>query len=434
MREMLVLFSNMAAGWVRIFLCLYLISRLLSSKKPGKRCVALAFFGVVVLSVIVSVTGLPQFYPMALEALWITFCAGYFLGADKRMSLFVGIFFEIAVSFLGFLISAWSGVLFGSPAFLDSGTGRGQAALWLCHGVLAVLGLYLLRHPYMKEKEGIRFVSVIVVTGFLAVVTLSQQTVPGLTDDTLSMWMILAVILVMAILVFQMNRHYEMEKELARLKSQQSQLLERDYTALKHVYEANARLFHDFHNHMGVLCSFLSLGKTREALEYLEELQAPVGEFDTLWTGDETLDYLINSKAKAAKAMGILYHVAVEFPRNTNLRSADLCAILGNLLDNAIEAAGQVSGEKEGFVRLTIRRIHQMLVIKVENSYKAPPVKKEGVLVTSKEDNGLHGWGLKSARTAAEKYEGTVQTSYSGGTFQAVATLSFHGVKTGREN
>ena len=99
-------------------------------------------------------------------------------------------------------------------------------------------------------------------------------------------------------------------------------------------------------------------------------------------------------------------------------------------MDNAIEAADKVPKGGERFIRLNIRRIHQMLVIKVENSYNALPVKKDGALVTSKEDNGLHGWGIKSARTAAEKYEGTVQTSYSGGTFSAVATLCFQGVKT----
>ncbi|MDE5598331.1 MAG: ATP-binding protein, partial [Lachnospiraceae bacterium] len=103
----------------------------------------------------------------------------------------------------------------------------------------------------------------------------------------------------------------------------------------------------------------------------------------------------------------------------------DLCAILGNLLDNALEAAGQVPEKEERFVRLTIRRINQMLIIKVENSFSKPPVSQDGVLTTSKEKNGLHGWGLKSAQTAAEKYDGTLQTSYNDNIFKAVATLSY---------
>ena len=78
-------------------------------------------------------------------------------------------------------------------------------------------------------------------------------------------------------------------------------------------------------------------------------------------------------------------------------------------------------------VSLTIRRIHQMVVIRVENTYAQTPEEDNGRLKTTK-SGGLHGWGLKSARTAAEKYDGTVVTSFGGGRFRAVATLSFQPV------
>ena len=115
--------------------------------------------------------------------------------------------------------------------------------------------------------------------------------------------------------------------------------------------------------------------------------------------------------------------------RRTNIRSVDLCAILGNLLDNAIEAARQVPDRSGRTVTLTIRRIHQMLVIKVENTFAAAPIQENGGLKTTKTGGGLHGWGLKSARTAAEKYDGMVQTSVSGEVFRAVATLSCQGLE-----
>ena len=80
------------------------------------------------------------------------------------------------------------------------------------------------------------------------------------------------------------------------------------------------------------------------------------------------------------------------------------------------------------FVRLTIRRIHQMLVIKVENACGTVPLQENGALKTTKAEGGLHGWGLKSAQTAADKYDGMVQTACADGVFRAVATLSFHGI------
>ena len=292
--------------------------------------------------------------------------------------------------------------------------------------LLIVLIWYLLRHPDLSGKEAFRFASVIVLIGFVAVITLSEQKVLEIADDTLNMWTILAVVLMMAVLMFNMNRQYEVEKELVKLKSEQAELLERDYNTLNNAYAINAKLFHDFHNHIGVLRQLLSHSKAEEAMEYLDGLQTPVKEMtDAIWTGDETIDYLINSKAVSAEENEIKYQVQVEFPRHTNIRSTDLCAILGNLLDNGLEAAKQVPDPDQRFVRLTIRRINQMLIIKVENSFLTPPVIQDGRMKTSKDGKGLHGWGLKSAQTAAEKYDGMVQTSYKDNTFRAVATLSY---------
>lgn len=429
MTDWLILFSNIAAGGVRAVVYLLLVFRLLSARKPGRNGVIAVLAGVTVISVVFSITELPDIYRMILETVWIVVCARHFQNADTRMCFFIGIFFEIANSFWLFLIAAWLGVLCHSPAFLDYDTGSGQIAVWLLLALLILVMLYLWKNPGMDQKGIFRFLSACVVAGFLAVVTLSQQTSLMIADDTLDMWTILAVVLMMSVLVFNMSRQYEAEKELAELKSEQNELLERDYTTLNNAYEINAKLFHDFHNHIGVLHQLLSHKKLEEAMQYLDELQIPLQEMtDTVWTNDETIDYLINSKAAAAKERGIQYQVQVEFPQHTNLRSADLCAILGNLLDNALEAAGQIPENKKRFINLTIRRINQMLIIKVENSFTTPPSIAGGEIKTSKEENGLHGWGLKSARTAAEKYDGIVQTSYDENVFWAVVTLSYQGI------
>ena len=149
---------------------------------------------------------------------------------------------------------------------------------------------------------------------------------------------------------------------------------------------------------------------------------------ETVYTGDEAVDYLLNSRAAAAAREGIALELQAEFPRHTNLRSADLCAILGNLLDNALEAAKKVADPGGRQAALTIRRIHQMLVIKVENTFAEEVTEEDGEPKTSKTEEGLHGWGLKSVRTAAEKYEGTLRTSWEGKKFRAVVTLAYQGM------
>lgn len=430
MTDVFLLLSSMLTGAVRVLVGLTLVHRLLSVKRPDRKSIAAGLAGALALTVLLSLLHAPDFYRMALEAVLIAACAPRLQGAGLRMGLFVGIFYEIGVSFWSFLLSAGLGVLLRSQDFLNTGTLAGQSALWLLHGLLTVLVVWLSRDREINRKSAFRAVSALTLAGFLGVITLSEQTVLAIPDDTLYMWTILAVVLMMSVLVFNINRQYEVEKELARLKSEQAELLERDYTAVNRAYQVNAKLFHDFHNHIGVLRQFLTHEKYGEAVRYLDELQAPVRNLTAaVWTGDETADYLINSKAAAAEADGVRFQVQVEFPRRTNIRSVDLCAILGNLLDNAIEAARQVENPERRTVALTIRRIHQMLVIKVENSFSSVPVQENGELKTTKTEGGLHGWGLKSAQTAAEKYDGMVRAGVSGEVFRAVATLSFQGME-----
>ena len=430
MTDTFMLLSNLLTGGVRVFIGLLLIYRLLDAHKPDRKIILAGLSGAMVLAGLLSLVSVSDFYGTALEVLLIAACACRLQGADLRMSLFVSIFYEIGISFWQFLLSAGLGVLFRSQDFLTKDTLPGQSSVCLLHGLLVILALWLSRGQEIAQKSAFRATSTVTLVGFLGVITLSQQTVLDIPDDTLYMWTILAVVLMMSVLVFNINRQYEVEKELAQLKSEQAELLERDYTAINSTYQVNAKLFHDFHNHIGVLRQLLTCEKYGEAVRYLDELQAPVQNLTaTVWTGDETADYLINSKTAAAEANGIRFQVQVEYPRHTNIRSVDLCTILGNLLDNALEAARQVTNPEGQYVALTVRRINQMLVIKVENRFSATPVWENGELKTTKTETGLHGWGLKSAQTAAEKYDGTVQTSVSGGVFRAVATLSYQGIE-----
>lgn len=429
MTEWLVFSSALLTGGLRVLGCLVLLYRLLSAGKPDKRCILCGLAGSGVITAVLFLFPVSEFFRIGLEAVWIVVCFGRFRKADTRMSLFISIFYEIAVSFWLFLFSAGMGIAVGSEAYLESSSLYGQAAVWALHLLLAAFILYIVKHPDIDGKVGFRLVTMIILVGFLAVVTLSEQTVLVIPYDTLTMWTILSVVLMMSALVFNMNRQYETEKEVARLKSEQAELLERDYTALNHAYEVNAKLFHDFHNHIGILRQMLSRHNYDGALQYLDELQEPIKEItDTVWTGDETVDYLINSKTAAAASSQIQMRVQVEFPRRTNIRSADLCAIIGNLLDNGLEAARKVPDSRQRFLSLTIRRINQMLIIKVENSFADALRQENGRLKTTKREQGLHGWGLKSAQTAAEKYDGMIQTTYTETRFRAVATLSYHAV------
>lgn len=238
------------------------------------------------------------------------------------------------------------------------------------------------------------------------------------------------MVLLFAILFYRVNRQREMESEIAQLKQEQAEIVERDYQALRRTYEGNAKLYHDLHNHIEAIYQCLLQGDTEEAARYCEDLRTPVREISqTVWTGDKALDYLISSKLALAEQEHIKTKVNIEYPHNTNIRSVDLTTILGNLLDNALEAA-QAAPDGLRFLNLTIRRINAMLIIKVENGYGHDLKREDGKLLTTKSDKAFHGWGLKSVQTAADRYDGTISTDDKDGIFQSVVTLSFQAIKT----
>ena len=202
MTDVLLFLSYTAAGWVRITLGLLLMWLLLSSRRPGAASLGLALAGAAALALLPLFSSLPAFYGVALETVWLVLCASRLQGAPPRMGLFVGIFYEIALSLGQFLVAAWLGVLFRNAAFLHTASPQGQAALWLLHALLLILAGFLWRNPDQAGKVAFRGITGVAVVGLLAVVTLSEQTVLPLAADTLDMWTMLALILTLAILLF----------------------------------------------------------------------------------------------------------------------------------------------------------------------------------------------------------------------------------------
>ena len=413
---------------LRIFLGLYLAVTLLELSGNMKKAAAFSSCAAVCITAF-SCFPIQQIYIGGAETIILTVILYYLFAAKLRMSLFLTFFYEITVALWDFILSAGLGVAFHSDSFLNTKSFGYMAAVWIVRLIMLGMAFQIKEISKRNNKQSSRIIAGAALAGFLGVVLLSGQKTIAISDDQLTVWVIFAMLILTAILFFNLNHQYEMEKTIAQLEKDKNALLERDYQNLRNSYAANAKLFHDFHNHMDILHRYLSMGSTIEAINYLEDLRSPVQVIaQTVWVGDEAVDYLINNKIAFAASQQVRINTNIEFPRHTNIRSVDLVAILGNLLDNSIEAAGGAEGSLR-FINLTIRRINDMLIIKVENGCSAQPAMANGILQTSKTDKALHGWGLKSVRTAAEHYDGTIETEYSNHTFRAVVTLSFEAVK-----
>ena len=224
------------------------------------------------------------------------------------------------------------------------------------------------------------------------------------------------VLVVCTIYLLLRIREAQREKEYT---AQQNQILEQNYQIAKQSYESNAKLYHDMRNHFALVQSYLAAGKISEAQEYLERLSGDRATYSIeRWTGIAAVDFILSQKADAARQQEIEMVIHAEYPQDCKIDPVDLCTILTNLLDNAIDACMKQPKEAEKKIIVTIRRIHQFIIIRIANSSTAAPTVQNGGFVTSKQNRQQHGWGIRSVKSAVEKYQGTIEFDYSDSLFR----------------
>lgn len=162
---------------------------------------------------------------------------------------------------------------------------------------------------------------------------------------------------------------------------------------------------HDFNQHMSCLYGLLDVDRHDEAKAYISKLIKDVREINYIAAIDNPLvAAIINFKLSIAKEKGIEIICNVNVPIKLPIDDVDLCILLGNSLDNAIEACEKVTEKK--YIILDIYTKGSYFLIKVTNS-KIEEIKKiEKEIISSKEDKDNHGFGLQNIKYVLAKYDG----------------------------
>lgn len=185
-------------------------------------------------------------------------------------------------------------------------------------------------------------------------------------------------------------------------------------------------LRHDMRNHMLALQMLLRKKDWEEAHRYLDSMQdfmANPAEYVT--TGNEAMDSLLNYKLQRADEILDRVEAKVDIPENLMLHSFDLNVVLGNLLDNAIEAAGRT---EEKTLKIAMKLDKGVLFINVRNSCRGIADGKIQRLETTKEDAPNHGIGLDNVRRIVEKYHGEMDLVCENGIMEADLIMYIKGM------
>ena len=219
------------------------------------------------------------------------------------------------------------------------------------------------------------------------------------------------------------------ERQKHFVEEQQVKAMKKRLEEAENFYGSIRKVRHEMKNHMANIKGLAVAGQYGEIEDYVRRMDETMQELEYKYvTGNAVTDVIINDKYRRAEKAGIQFDS--DFRYGGEIPVFDLGIILNNLLDNALEACEKLEPGK-GFIRFTMKRKKQFLLLDVENSFDgAVPVQAGGKFIppTTKQSTlpGIiteHGIGLENVRDVAERYFGGVNIKVKGDVFHVTVML-----------
>ncbi len=218
------------------------------------------------------------------------------------------------------------------------------------------------------------------------------------------------------------------ERQKHFVEEQQVKAMKKRLEEAENFYGSIRKVRHEMKNHMANIKGLAGAGEYGEIGDYIRRMDETMQELEYKYvTGNAVTDVIINDKCRRAEKAGIRFDA--DFRYGGEIPVFDMGIILNNLLDNAIEACEKLETGK-GFIRLSLKRKKQFLILYVENSFDgAAPISKGSPLPPTTKQSILpgiiteHGIGLENVRDIAERYFGGVNIKVKGDVFHVTVML-----------
>lgn len=218
------------------------------------------------------------------------------------------------------------------------------------------------------------------------------------------------------ILLKEYEKRYQMQ-----ILEQQVSGYRKQIELLDHAQQRIEYLRHDMKHHLMAVTKLMEAGKTDKMRDYLDKLlQNTENPKPYIMSGNAELDSILNYMIQKAVEKGIRVQSDIKIATDMKADSFDLNVILGNLMDNAIEAA-ECSEEK--YIKITMEYQKNLLFLAIENSYQGEVLSEKGQLLSTKQDRKNHGFGLKSVEQMVKKYHGEMDVQYKNHIFEVKLIL-----------
>ncbi len=248
------------------------------------------------------------------------------------------------------------------------------------------------------------------ITAFLILfifVYFYQQSGP---DETAAKFLepfsVFSIIVCASYFIYKIFHLTYQQNEILKQMHEQKEFSEKMLTG-----DENLRKFrHDYRNHMIVINALMESGRTDRAREYLNAMNSDIDStINKISTGNFITDAIINNKAIVAAKENAKIKFSGQIPEN-GIADDDLCTIIANIVDNAIEAVTKLESDKT--VRIEAAMRNGIFLLNVSNSVIADiKIRKDGTIKTTKKNHHEHGIGMKNVQKVVKKYGGTIDVS-----------------------
>ena len=221
--------------------------------------------------------------------------------------------------------------------------------------------------------------------------------------------LLIAVVLILLniilyVMIYQLQSllksQYELRLMRERIDFERSRIDEANL-----IWENIRKTKHDLKNHFAVIKGKLDAGEGESCKEYINQIYATVENMGNLIrSGNSIIDYLINSKLSGVENVNVI--ISGYVGDYDDIEDVDLASIIGNILDNAVEAQKHVDSEKSIMLHFCQNKSNRVIICK--NTIAVSVLKNNKNLESTKESPELHGLGHQIVETTVEKYHGWI--------------------------
>lgn len=351
----------------------------------------------------------------------VTYLAIKFLFARPWLSVLYPILFFFSTAIIADVLCGLAFQISGHTVSDFMGDGVPRVAYNSMTLLLHLLFLYILLRVTKRRYEKttlincLPLISCIVLSSLICFYNfytwVDNTSVTGALVGSLGL---LYINILICVYVELLNRAFVKQQETT-IAQHQLEIRENYYHDLMERQEETRALWHDIKKYMAAMESLVSNEKKEEAQLCLTSVDRAFSHLETsVDSGNTLVDSIFSYGIKKANSVGVIIDFQIWISSELHIPASDLFVIIGNTMDNAIEASSQMESPEERIVRINLYQKNHILVYEINNAFRTP-IQKLGT---------VHGYGLNNVRTCVERNDGTISISTEDGCYHVLIKLN----------